>query len=216
MNDEELVAGLQKGDREAQITLLDRYQEKLVEYLQNHFSTLDSGDIEEIVADSIYRVIIEPSIIDLSKGKIGSFLLTVARRKAVDLFRNKQTTLKEIKVFSLDDELTVDEVSSKHWQDDRFHHEETQKSPNIYPPEVIFAIQQVIEALRLTEAELDHIRLRLVEKLQPKEIAEFNGISANYEGVRWHRLMKKIENEWIKQPVLVKYATQQGIEVPQV
>lgn len=217
MNDEELVAGLVSGDLEAQVFLLDVYQARLVDHLLNRFPSLE-GDIEEMVADAIYRIIIDPSLIDLSKGKIWSFLKTIAWRKAIDLFRKRQAVLKERQVMSLDtlnEELTADGATVTQWQDDRFHNQESREANPKYSAEVVKAVQQVIVDLNLSEEHLEHIRLRLVEKLQPKEIAALKGISPDSEGVRWHRLMRKINNEWGKHPVLVEYAGQHGIEVPQ-
>ena len=220
MNDEELVAGLIRGELEAQISLLDEYQDKLVDHLLYRFPTIDEGNIEEIAADTIYQVIKNPSHIDLSKsrnGKIWNFLVTIARHKALDKYRKQRATIRDKEIVRLDTlnrAKTADEVSVTQWQDERFHNEEDQELDSVYPPELVIAAQKMIETLNLTEEELDHIRLRLVEKLQPKEIAAFMGISTINEGVRWHRLIKKIEKEWVKHPTLVDYARQQGLEVP--
>ncbi len=220
MNDEELVAGLKRGDLEAQISLLNEYLDKLIDRLLYRFPTIDEGDIEEIAADTIYYVITKPSYIDLSKsknGKIWNILITIAWRKALDLFKKQRAALinnEIVRLDSLNTETTVDGVSVTHWQDDRFHNEEAQESKTLYPPELVIAAHQMIEALNLTEEELDHIRLRLVEKLQPKEIATLMGITADNEGVRWHRLMKKIEKEWVKHPTLLEYSRRQGLEIP--
>ena len=219
MNDEELVAGLISGDIEAQISLLDGYQERLIYHLLKRFPKIDEGDIEQIVANSIYRVIIEPTLFDLSKGTIWKLLSTITWRKATDLLDKQQRASKETEIVSLSDyqrELIVDEASMDCWHDDRLHNQESQKPASKYPPEVVVAAQKVIEALKLTEEQSDHIRLRLVEKLPPKEIAVFIGSSSGYENVKWHRLMKRIESEWVKYPELVEYARQKGMEVPQV
>jgi hypothetical protein len=76
------------------------------------------------------------------------------------------------------------------------------------PPEVISDAQQLVADLDLREDQWEHLRLRVEDKLQPKEIAEFLGITANNERVRWHRLWKKIESEAMRHPHLADYGAE--------
>lgn len=219
MNDAELVDGLLRGDIEAQVGLLAYYQENLTTSLVRRFLILSEGEIEEIVADSLYQMIRDPGLIDLSRGKISSLLYTIASRKAIDSVRRQKVRRREVKLVGLDDlnsQLTADEATVERWQDDRFHNQEGQEEGATYPFEVVVAARQVIEDLKLTGDDLDHIHRRLVEKLPPKEIAALMGISLGNENVRWYRLMKRTKTISMKQPVLVEYFSQQGLEVPKV
>ena len=209
MDEAELVDGLRRGEALCQLEFLGRYQEhkrllsRLAEYLLR-FSTLDSGDAEDIVAEVLYQLSSDPSRIDLSKGSLDGLVFRMAKNRAIDLHRKRKKALGGKKVVSLD---TLG-VASKNIEDenrinDRRPNHGGEGPKYDFPAEVISEVQQLVADLGLSDDQWEHLRLRTVDKLQPKEIAEYLGINKNNERVRWHRLHKRIQREQAKYPHLL-------------
>jgi RNA polymerase sigma factor (sigma-70 family) len=215
MDEAELVDGLQKGDARCQLALLSRYQDRedrgglparLAEYLLR-FSTLDSGDVEDIVVEVLYQLAFEPSRIDLSKGLLNGLVFKMAKNRAIDLHRKRKRALSGKNIVALD----APGVGSENLEDetrivDRRPHHGSEGSRQDLPVEVIAEARQLVADLDLPEDQWEHLRLRVVDKLQPKEIAGYLGITDNNERVRWHRLRNRIQRERAKYPHLAKHS----------
>lgn len=216
MEDAEIVDGLRRGDTRSQLALLDRYQARLVEFLLRRFQKMDEKGAEDIAAYTLERLVLDPSIIDLAKGggSLTGLVKQMAKNRAIDLYRKRERALGDARVVSLD--LYSDDA----WpleDDDQI----VDKRPGIgggrresFPPEVVLEAQQLIEDLNLSKAQLEHLRLRWEEKLQPAEIAEYFGITPNNERVRWHRLRKAIERKRVQYPHLAECEKEMGFTSP--
>ena len=217
MDDAELVDGLQRGEAFYKLALLERYQDRLSEFVLR-FRRLDEVDAENVATEVLYQLAFEPSIIDLSKGQgsLDGLVRRMAKNKAIDLDRKKQKSFSNRRVVSLDAHSDTPETIDDNDQITErraWHGSEGPRYP--VPPEVVSDAQQLAADLDLREEQWEHLRLRIEDKLQPKEMAEFLGITANNERVRWHRLRKKIECKWVKYPHLVKYAEEIGAGFPE-
>ena len=155
MDDAELVDGLKRGDALCQLALLERHQNRLAELLLR-FRRLDEGDAEHIATEVLYQLILEPSIIDLSKGSLDGLVRRMARNKAIDLDRKKRKAFGGRRVVSLE---AHSDVSGAIKDDDQiterrpWHGSEGPRYP--VPPEVISDAQQLVADLRLGEDQWD-------------------------------------------------------------
>lgn len=205
MDDAELVDGLIRGEARYQLALLDRYQERLVEYLFR-FHPLVENEAEEIAADVLEQLVLKPEIIDLSRGRgeLDGLVFKMAKNRAIDLIRKTKSSLGGKRVISLDANSDMLERVSKNVSGS------DGGSETALPTEVEIQAKQLLADLDLDEDQLEHLRLRTEEKLKPKEIARFLGITNGNERVRWHRLQKKIDREWRKYPHIVEYGKEIG------
>lgn len=212
MDDGELVDGLQRGEVLYQLALLERYLDRLAESLLR-FHRLDEGDAEYVATEVLYQLVLEPSIIDLSKGKgsLDGLVFKMANNKAIDLDRKRRKSFGGRRIVNLDAHSDTSEAIK---DDDQiterrpWHGGEGPRHP--VPPEVIADVQQLVADLDLSEVHWEHLRLRIVDKLRPKEIAEFLEITANHERVRWYRLRKKIHSKAVKYPHLAEHGKEFG------
>lgn len=91
------------------LELLKQKPEKGLEKLMNTYAGLvytivynklslscTKEDIEECVSAVFYEVYENRNKIDLTKGSIKAFLAVIAKRRAIDLFRNKEKTLGKV------------------------------------------------------------------------------------------------------------------------
>lgn len=81
--------------------LMDTYAPLVYAIVYNKLFTVSSKeDIEECVSSVFYEAYQKRDSIDLTKGTLKSFLAVVAKRRAIDLYRQKESSLG--KVISLD------------------------------------------------------------------------------------------------------------------
>jgi RNA polymerase sigma factor (sigma-70 family) len=213
MDDAELVDGLLSGKAHYQLALLDQYQDRVTEYLIR-LQLLNEDDAEDITVEILERLILDPSIIDLSKsrGSLDGLVFKIARNKAIDLHRKRKKAFGGETTLRLDTTRDNVEAIMDEGQiiDRRPWHGSTGKN-HVIAPEVMTEVRLLLENLNLSKEQFEHLRLRQIEKLEPMEIAEFLRITTNNERVRWHRIWKKIKDEWGKYPRLVEYAKQIGV-----
>jgi RNA polymerase sigma factor (sigma-70 family) len=211
MDDAQLLDALARDEPQAQFEFLERYKDWVSEHLLRLKMTgLAEGDIEEIASDILYGIIQAPEKINLSKGSIDAFVYRCVRNGAIDLYRKRKRARggKHLVRFDAYDEESVSVSEDRAFQveDDYSVGEEAGEGESRYPAEVIAAAQQLMQELKLTETELEHIRMRLLDHLPPKEIAELLNITEGAENTRWSRLFKgKVAAKWTEHPVLVEF-----------
>lgn len=209
MDDGELVERLIAGDPTAQFQLIEQYYEKLSEQFIRQYENVDEGVIEDAVNDVLYKVIENPKQIKKSRGSVGAFIYTAVHNHVIDQYRKK----KNRRLISLDGSGKRPEASGEsnllQVVDEYPSFADDSATPtSCYPPEVIQAAQELLNNLQLAEEEREHLRLRRVDKLQPKEIASFLGISPENERIRWFRLKHKLYVEESKCNILVEFKAQ--------
>lgn len=213
MDDAELVDGLLRGEARYQLALLDRYQDRLSEYLFR-FHPLVAIDAEDIAVEVLEQLVFNPSIINLSKGhgSLNGLVFKMAKNRAIDQVRKTKRSLRGSRVVSLDEHsATLDRVADDDARvvDGRLGSARDETASTL-PPKLLAETKQMLAGLELSEGDSEHLRLRIEEKLKPKEIAKFLGITKNNERVRWFRLKAKFEKEWRNYPQIVKYGKEIG------
>lgn len=204
MSDDDLIEGLRSRSFIAQQKFLEEYAPRLSEKFLNYFSDLTDTEIEDAIFDRLYYFINNPEKISLGRS-IWSLLFVSVRNKITDVQRKQNNGLKQ---FSLD---TVGrKASSQLIQEDT---DEDGDSLNLYsriPSEALYEAKALIAEMNLSVDEKEHLRLRLEEEFESKEIAEFLQIKPNAESVRWNRLMLKIRRSLDIYPNLKKYLQDQS------
>lgn len=204
--DDVILNGLLSHDINAQISLLARYGELIPFKLASDCRWLSPQDTEEIVSDVLREIIESPQTIDLDRGNGSMFgyIYRVSQRRALDLGRKLKSEGA--------DSITLD-----------LEPEELQRLPNPIaeeadgssqtPEEVLVAARLAIGELKLSAAEHEHVRLRVEGKLEPGEIADYLGITPGNERTRWSRLRTRFIQQAQKQPALVAYGIELGVEL---
>lgn len=209
MKDDQLIEGLRRGDTKTQLAVIEAYQDRLSESLLR-LKALGSEDVEQIVFDVLSDVILDPAVIDLSRGSVKAFLFRSVYNRAIDVIRRRKTALGGKHLVSLDalneEALMEAEERTLNSTDAYPNLEEPEAKTFQPPPEVIQAAKQLGTELKLSQKQYEHLRLRLVEKFEPSEVADLLGITPNNEAVSWHRLKKKIDDNWERHLALRDYA----------
>lgn len=90
--DEDLLKVLKSDSEKGLIQLMDTYIGLVYSIVKNKLGAYYSKeDIEECVSTVFYELYRERDSIDLSKGSIKSFLAVIAKRRAIDLYREKNS-----------------------------------------------------------------------------------------------------------------------------
>ena len=82
------MEGLRKRDGQALGRLYDRYGRQVYALILR--IVRDQGTAEDLVQETFLRVWNRAHLFDPGKGSVGGWLLTVARRQAIDYLRSKQ------------------------------------------------------------------------------------------------------------------------------
>jgi RNA polymerase sigma factor (sigma-70 family) len=85
LSDESLIAGMASGDTHAMTALVRRYQARV--YGLALRVTEDSGLAEEVAQDAFMRAWRYATTYDARRGRVGTWLLTIARNVSVDAAR---------------------------------------------------------------------------------------------------------------------------------
>ncbi|MFT3880659.1 MAG: sigma-70 family RNA polymerase sigma factor [Gemmatales bacterium] len=91
LTDEELLAGISRGEADSLASLYDRYAPRayglIFQFLQNQ------TDAEDVVQETFLQVWQQAGRFDSSKGKPAVWILMIARSRALDRLRKKQSKL---------------------------------------------------------------------------------------------------------------------------
>jgi len=91
VSDDELLDGIAQQDRAAMTALYDRYERLVYSFAVR--AVRDRSAAEEIVQDVFVKVWRSAERYDASQGKLSTWLLTIARRTAIDMHRKTQRRL---------------------------------------------------------------------------------------------------------------------------
>lgn len=118
--DENLLKDLKADAEKGLIRLMDTYMGLVYTIVKNKLSSIYfKEDIEECVSTVFYEFYRQCENIDLNKGSIKSYLAVIAKRRAVDLYREKSRPLKNSEYIDKDtadigDEGKIADVETKH------------------------------------------------------------------------------------------------------
>ncbi|MDE6412592.1 MAG: RNA polymerase subunit sigma-24, partial [Eubacterium sp.] len=88
MFDSALIKMIRSDQNKGLSNLIDQYTPLVYTIVRNKISSVCSAeDIEEVVSDVFITFYNQIESVDLSKGSIAAYLMTIAKRKAVDKFR---------------------------------------------------------------------------------------------------------------------------------
>lgn len=170
-----------KADKDKGLSnLIDQYTPLVYTVIKNKISSVCSKeDIEEAVSDVFITFYNQIDKVDLSKGSIAAYLLTISKRKAVDVFR-KSVRGFETKV--LDDEGELIE-----FPDDFNLEDEIQRR------EMSSRLIAMIKSLGEPDSTIVLHRFYLRES--SKDIARVTGLSDDNVRKRLQRALRKMENQ---------------------
>ncbi len=98
--DENLLQLLRYQPEKGLKMLMDSYLGLVYNIVRNKlYSTCSIEDIEECVSSVFFEIYESRNNIDLSKGSLKSFLAVIAKRRAIDLYRNKENFIGKIVYF---------------------------------------------------------------------------------------------------------------------
>jgi RNA polymerase sigma-70 factor (ECF subfamily) len=121
--DEQLLWQLHNDPRAGLQTLMDEYLGLVSVIVKNRISSVCTiDDVEECVSDVFFAFYQRRKDIDLQKGSIKAYLCSIAKRKAIDLYRSKVIEMSKV---SLDDEYTQESTTNGFTVEESFITNET-------------------------------------------------------------------------------------------
>ena len=160
--------------------LIDQYTPLVYTVVRNKISSVCSAeDIEETVSDVFIAFYNQLDSVDLSKGSIAAYLMTIAKRKAVDVFR-KNASKQEVK--PVEDEDNLIELPDSFSLEDEVQQKELRQK-----------LISVINSLGEPDSTIIIHKFYLRES--SKDIAQLTGLSSDNVRKRLQRALRKIEKE---------------------
>ena len=89
LSDESLLAGLASGDRDAAIAFVRRYQARV--YGLALTILRDAGEAEDVAQETFMRAWRHARAYDPRRGRVATWLLSIARNLAIDLLRLRRS-----------------------------------------------------------------------------------------------------------------------------
>lgn len=172
-----IIEGLKVNDPMASSSLIDRYLDPVIHFLQkNH--TISREDVEEIASTTLHRVITKIDTFIPSRSKFSTWIFTIANRLAIDNYRKQKNQSPDTgQIVSLDEE------------HDQTHAGTPTESVSRNP----VLKELFLKAFKsLSEEDQTVLNLRAREASQA-EIGEILGKSANTIKVQEHRARQKLE-----------------------
>ena len=180
MFDSALIKMIQSDQNKGLSNLIDQYTPLVYTIVRNKISSVCSAeDIEEVVSDVFITFYNQIESVDLSKGSIAAYLMTIAKRKAVDKFR-KSSANYDVKL--LDDEEEFIDLPDDFNLEDEVQQKEIRKK-----------LISIINALGEPDSTILIHRFYLGES--SREIAAVTGLSNDNVRKRLSRALRKIEKE---------------------
>jgi len=171
------------GDGAAFTELWDTHIESLRAYIKSRMKTLDDFYVNDICSRSFEKAFRQIKTYDPGKSKFSTWLMTIAHNTALDTLEQENRSQK--KYVSLDDDPSVSNEASTIGDG-----EETALE-SIIRGEDRQVTEKYIEGL--PELYRGIARMRLVDGLQYKEIAEETGIALNTVRTRIRRAKEQID-----------------------
>ena len=180
MFDSALIKMIKSDKNKGLSNLIDQYTPLVYTVVKNKISSVCSEeDIEETVSDVFMAFYNQINSVDLSKGSLAAYLMTIAKRKAVDVFR-KAASKQAIKPADDEDEL-LDLPDAYNLENEVQQKELRQK------------LISVINSLGEPDSTILIHKFYLRES--SKDIAQLTGLSNDNVRKRLQRALRRIEKE---------------------
>lgn len=180
---DELVRLAIIGDGAAFTELWDTYVDSIKSYLKGRMKILDDFYVDDICSRSFEKAFRQIRSYDPSKSQFSTWLTTIARNTAIDTVEQENRTMRQY--VSMDSDISA---GSAAW---RVGSEDDTPLESIIRSEDQVETEKYIEGLPDIYRQI--ARMRLVDGLQYKEIAEETGIALNTVRTRIRRAKDMIE-----------------------
>ena len=188
MFDSALIKMIKSDKNKGLSNLIDQYTPLVYTIVRNKIASVCSAeDIEEVVSDVFITFYNQIESVDLSKGSLASYIMVIAKRKAVDRFR-KSSVNRDVKL--LDNEEEYIDLPDDFNLEDEFQQREIRKKTDIhykgswwagfnnYYSPILFLGESSKEIVVVTGLSNDNVRKHLSRALRTIE-KELKG--ENYE-----------------------------------
>lgn len=173
MSQKELIEMLLKDPEKGIEAIIESYSGLVYKIIRHRLAFLSQSDIEEAVSDVFYDIYRYRSKIDSEKGSLSSFIITIAQRRAVDIFRKRKN-----EVFS---EISDEDMFSSIPDPDNFSLKEEERSLLI----------SAVVSLGEPDSTIVFRKYFLGEK--HSEIGKILGLSENAVGKRLRKSLEKLK-----------------------
>lgn len=178
--DEQIVNGLKRGDDHSYELTYQRYGRKIIAVAMNK-SGLSFEDAQELCNDVILEIAKKIDGYDPKKGKFGTWILTIAHRRAIDFFRKHGRKDCE---YSLADWDTLAKATPS---------TDTHELPHALHEEA----EMVADALsQLSNADQDLLRMH-AQSIETKEIADWLGKTTGATATAITRARKRFHSAFV-------------------
>ncbi len=177
MFDTALIKLIKNNPEKGLSALIDQYTPLVYTIVKNKISSVCSKeDIEETVSDVFITFYNQIDDVDLSKGSLSAYLMTIAKRKAVDKFR----ACCKFNELSIDDDDVFIEIP------DEFNLENQSEANEFY-------CRLIEEIKSLGEPDSTIILRKYYLKESSKTIAQLTGLTDDNVRKRLSRALRKLE-----------------------
>jgi len=174
MTDEELVALIQRGDKEKFGEIIERYQNKLFWYVKGIINQ-DNEEVEDVVQEAFLSSYINIQGFDCKK-KFSSWIYRITHNKAIDTFKRKRLKKESMDIY--EEILKNDSKLLEELQIDKEKEE---------------AVEKAINKLELKYKEV--VRLYFYDNKSYDEISDILRIPTNNVGVLLYRAKNRLKKE---------------------
>lgn len=180
MFDSALLELIKTDKNKGLLNLIDQYTPLVYTVVKSKISSVCAEeDIEETVSDVFNAFYNQVENVDLSKGSIGAYLVIIAKRKAVDVYRKAS---KNTQINLLNDENEAIDLPDSFNLEDEVQKKELKKQ-----------LLSIINSLGEPDSTIIIHRFYLGES--SKDIALVTGLSDDNVRKRLSRALRKIEKE---------------------
>lgn len=173
--DEALLAGLATGDEQAAATFVRRYQARVVGLAQTIVGDLATA--EEVAQETFVRVWRHAGAYDARRGRVSTWVLTIARNLAIDRLRLRRADPVDPARLALVDARVIGVVEGRVTGD----------------PEPAWSIRDAIATLPLEQRRA--LLLAALCGLTAREIGELEGAPLGTAKTRIRTAMRKLRDE---------------------
>lgn len=182
---DELVLRAVRGDGHAFTALWDSYSGELREYLHKTIKSLDAFYIDDICSRSFEKAFRQISTFDPSISRFSTWLRVIARNTALDVLEGENKVHPKNQVVYIDDDSKAGNVADS--IPDRIDTPLDSIIKNEDQEEKTGYIGKLPELYR------EVAKLRIIDEMQYKEIAETTGLELNTVRTRLRRAREIIE-----------------------
>ena len=180
-SDEQLMAMLKKGEENALVVVIERYQNDVFRFCLHYLKEVESS--REMTQETFLRVFSARDRFDVER-KFKPWMLCIARNLCFNELKRKKTVCME----------SLEEHASAARENDGNLSQSEDNNPDeiMMEQEKREALLKVVESLPEDAQEL--IKLRYFEKLSSREIAEIVESTEGAVRTRLHRILKQMKD----------------------